>query len=545
MSSEKNELTFMRCPSCRSLVPTGSVKCRMCGFAFETPEGGDVASAARTSGRVRQRTVSKSREEILAALEQAELGGQTESSAAAPGYLGQEEDTAEATPSEDHGSGYEDDIESSEQVEVEPTYNNGHHEAHHTEASNTEANHSEGEDFQEEEAVILEEPAASHGLPNEPATEDYHASEDATDVWHDETPEEVPTEEMTAKSSHHHHDDNDDDVVSGGDVADEGRDVHVALGSAAETEEVSTPESEVSEQEPVAAQEEIIHMQEAETPVVQEEPTARTSNRPEAVIPARPQRESEPGFRLKSDNKDKKPANNQQGEKVAQDNSREDNRHQNGNPQQGGNKQQQGNRQQNQNQPQQAGGQEPSGGVRPESSRRERGDRGKPEGQDGRQQDNRQKDRDNNNRRTPEREQHGGTHGSQHPRHRNDESRGGAGRVEVKSTASADSLIGWLVSYEAPNGTGIELRGTKFFVTREQIRASDLVVADPSLSSPHCLVSAPGNGTLIVQDLLSERGITVKRIGSHTFENLDEVGTVANGDTVKFGSAEFLVVLIP
>lgn len=110
---------------------------------------------------------------------------------------------------------------------------------------------------------------------------------------------------------------------------------------------------------------------------------------------------------------------------------------------------------------------------------------------------------------------------------------------------SEDALIGWLVSYNSPAGVSTELRGSKFFIAREQIRATDLVIADNSVSSPHCLVSSSGNGTIVLQDLLSENGISVKRAGSRSFEHLDESGSVASGDTVRFGSAEFLVVLVP
>lgn len=35
MSASETELTFIRCPSCRSLVPSVAVRCRMCGHQFE------------------------------------------------------------------------------------------------------------------------------------------------------------------------------------------------------------------------------------------------------------------------------------------------------------------------------------------------------------------------------------------------------------------------------------------------------------------------------------------------------------------------------
>lgn len=59
MSTDSTELTFVRCPSCRSLVPAVSSRCRMCGSALEA-----VARPAgeRKEGddkiRARQKTVS-------------------------------------------------------------------------------------------------------------------------------------------------------------------------------------------------------------------------------------------------------------------------------------------------------------------------------------------------------------------------------------------------------------------------------------------------------------------------------------------------------
>ena len=43
MSTEETELTFIRCPSCRSLVPAVANRCRMCGFIFEDSAGASVA----------------------------------------------------------------------------------------------------------------------------------------------------------------------------------------------------------------------------------------------------------------------------------------------------------------------------------------------------------------------------------------------------------------------------------------------------------------------------------------------------------------------
>jgi len=59
MSSEETELTFVRCPSCRSLVPAVATRCRMCGFQFEG-SGENTASKPepKEQNRVRQNTVT-------------------------------------------------------------------------------------------------------------------------------------------------------------------------------------------------------------------------------------------------------------------------------------------------------------------------------------------------------------------------------------------------------------------------------------------------------------------------------------------------------
>lgn len=58
MSTDSTELTFVRCPSCRSLVPAVSTRCRMCGAALDPAVGASKEPAK--SGRVRQRTMMES-----------------------------------------------------------------------------------------------------------------------------------------------------------------------------------------------------------------------------------------------------------------------------------------------------------------------------------------------------------------------------------------------------------------------------------------------------------------------------------------------------
>ncbi|MBX7145338.1 MAG: hypothetical protein K1X79_12875, partial [Oligoflexia bacterium] len=68
MATDSTELTFVRCPSCRSLVPAVSTRCRMCGAGLDanaTPEAGEQD---KKGGRVRQRTMSQPQSELNSAV---------------------------------------------------------------------------------------------------------------------------------------------------------------------------------------------------------------------------------------------------------------------------------------------------------------------------------------------------------------------------------------------------------------------------------------------------------------------------------------------
>ena len=66
MSTDSTELTFVRCPSCRSLVPAISSRCRMCGATIDAavkPEE-EADRGTRPPSRVRQRTMSQPGSEL-------------------------------------------------------------------------------------------------------------------------------------------------------------------------------------------------------------------------------------------------------------------------------------------------------------------------------------------------------------------------------------------------------------------------------------------------------------------------------------------------
>lgn len=119
--------------------------------------------------------------------------------------------------------------------------------------------------------------------------------------------------------------------------------------------------------------------------------------------------------------------------------------------------------------------------------------------------------------------------------------RAAAPKVEGQS----GRLFGWLVSYSEDDGLASELREGKFFVTSRSLKGNDFVIEDRSVSTPHALVHASVEQGLVVQDLMSERGVFVRRRERGAYERIDEAVTLSHGDWVRFGDVEFLVSLVP
>jgi pSer/pThr/pTyr-binding forkhead associated (FHA) protein len=113
-------------------------------------------------------------------------------------------------------------------------------------------------------------------------------------------------------------------------------------------------------------------------------------------------------------------------------------------------------------------------------------------------------------------------------------------RVEVDGR-----LSGWLVSYAVSAGEATELREGRFFVTQQSLKESDFIIDDPSVSTPHALVKVEVGNGCVVQDLMSERGVFIRRRGSDTYARMTEESiTLVHGDWVRFGDVEYLVSLI-
>lgn len=121
----------------------------------------------------------------------------------------------------------------------------------------------------------------------------------------------------------------------------------------------------------------------------------------------------------------------------------------------------------------------------------------------------------------------------------------GAGAEGVKvESAQQGRLFGWLVSYASSEGAATELREGKFFVTGSSLKDSDLVIDDESVSTPHAMARVGVKEGLVIQDLMSESGIFVRRFEDDTYHKIDDTVTLEHGDWVRFGDVEFLVSLI-
>ncbi len=110
---------------------------------------------------------------------------------------------------------------------------------------------------------------------------------------------------------------------------------------------------------------------------------------------------------------------------------------------------------------------------------------------------------------------------------------------------SVDSRLGgWLVSFSTPTRSSLELREGKFFVSGASLKPNDVVLDDPSISTPHAMVTVEP-GRLLVQDLMSETGVYRRRQGESDFSAISETFDLKHGDWIRFGQVDFLVIMIP
>lgn len=117
-------------------------------------------------------------------------------------------------------------------------------------------------------------------------------------------------------------------------------------------------------------------------------------------------------------------------------------------------------------------------------------------------------------------------------------------RVHAPTQKQDGRLFGWLVSYDDPNGSAIELREGRFFICGSKLKDNDLVLDDASLSTPHAMVRISADQGFEVQDLMSEKGVHMRRREGDAYRREDDRIRVNHGDWIKFGECEYLVSLI-
>lgn len=412
MSTDSTELTFVRCPSCRSLVPAMSSRCRMCGAPLDSSsEGsGDDGAEQKRSGRVRQRTMSDSDQELSSAVQQ--IRGEQSPPEPPPAPPVQAE-AAEPPPVVEAHAEPEPEIPLDdplsafiEEVEVEE---------------------SPGPD---------QARAAEAGVAVEPVQEPEPPKPSRPE----------PVEEPLAKSASGE----PRLIVESGNRRAGGKPGGLSFSKKkVEPQPVEEPPAE-------------------EAPAVASEPVKWP--------PKQAQREPRPEPAARED----KPAQN-----------------------------------------------------RPESSRAARG----PEPHEGRQ--------GRRSRRARRGDRHGRSERPQAERPKQaPESQARAEESAAIEEGMQGRLYGWLVSYDDPDGEAIELREGKFFVTAGSLKKTDLILDDPSVSTPHAMISVSVDHGMIVQDLMSEKGVHVRRRGSDGYNQEQEQVTLEHGDWVKFGEVEFLLALI-
>ncbi len=107
------------------------------------------------------------------------------------------------------------------------------------------------------------------------------------------------------------------------------------------------------------------------------------------------------------------------------------------------------------------------------------------------------------------------------------------------------ALFGWFVSYQEAVGVSREIREGKFFVTAKSLKPNDLIIEDDSVSTPHAMITVSHELGFQIQDLMSEHGLYIKKHGSKKYEVIDDIEVVENGDWIRFGNIEFMVVIMP
>ena len=462
MASESSELTFVRCPSCRSLVPVSASRCRICNNPLDG--GGKPAESdpSKQGGRVRQKTISATADELMRMDAQS---SESVPSSVAPAAnqsqpsFGDDGDHEEVDPLADFLQEFEAEAEVAKPVVSAPPPP--------TENPVAAANDDEDDDFDS----FLDELDSYDASVEAPAPKPQHVPFTAPVA-------EPPLSSVSAEEDPLEFDHGTDPLANFMTTEDE-RD----LGMAPEpVVAVAPPEPEPQ----------YVPKPPPPPPVRQAPPRQQVEKRPSP-----PQQQQPPKQQAQQPvAKQARPVHEQKG-----------------------------NREQKQHS---------SHNERRDNAPRDRGEQPRHEH---RAEDARK----------------GGHHGGGRPHERSPErpQERAAGISEAQSSGPKTGkmrpgrLFGWLVSFESPDGRAIELREGKFFVTGSSIRGTDLVIEDASISTPHALMSVSADKGLLIQDLMSERGVFIRPGERGQYKREDGVIELKHGDWVRFGDVEFLVTVVP
>lgn len=489
MSTDSTELTFVRCPSCRSLVPAISTRCRMCGATLEataTAEGDD--QEPRKSGRVRQRTMSESSSEMTSAVGQVRENAVPEPTKPTSSTPAPQATKPQVEQDDDPLSEYIEEDELIEEGEEEELISSASTKAPSEQSRTVASLFDEADDDDEEEDDLadldLDDPLAA--FTEAPA------------------PVEPPPVARPVPAS----------------VARE------------EAESMAVPSNDRSrraiEMDPLDSR--------AEDGV--DSPSVQAKQRPEQERPrvqTPPPRPQQPEQRPRAEAKPQ-PAPPQSGRPTSPPAQPRQGQHSSNGPGRSG-----AGAEKPQQMPQQASERRAATPTPPAPAREEgrvqQSSRGDSRPGQGAQQQGSQQRPARMEPPTAQRAQPAVASGV------------GAATTAFKpgvATAEmqAGRLFGWLVNYTDSNGAAVEIREGKFFISSKSVKPNDLVIDDPTISAPHALLNVSASGGLLVQDLMSERGVHVRRKGSDTYRREEEVVTVTHGDWLRFGDVEFLVSLI-
>jgi hypothetical protein len=497
MASETNELTFVRCPTCRSLVPASAARCRICNAALEA--GGSKPAATDSpnqTGRVRQKTVSATPEEVQTIVAGASIPAtppQPTGPASAPPAP-----AAEARPTNDDDAfdplgAFLQDLDSDESAPPAPV-----------------------EPLDEEPVAPAR---ASAPAPTESGKEVFFDDEDDDDEEDDDDLDDFDLDIFDDPSF--------DELQDKGDP----------LGLIEPLDE-DDPPLVMREESPAAPR--AVRSEEQPAPPPPQKPRAPAPQSP-ARKPETPRPQGSPGQSARVAESAKpapppQPPKQQPHERQAPPPMR---------PKMGGQPMQaapkQSRPQEQANRPKPPPAQQPQQNRQPE--RREQ-----------------MRPKDNEPRRTREDNLGGYSDSMRNARDAHRPTGGVRGEAppiaesqQAETTAVAGPrmgkikpgrLFGWLVSYENADGRAIELRAGRFFVTGTTIRGSDLILEDQSISTPHALMSINERG-LLLQDLMSERGTFVRSPGEAQYRREEGIIEVQHGDWIRFGDVEFLVTIVP